>query len=319
MLPNVIIAGAPRSGTTSLFNYLTAHPQACGSNVKETRYLLDKDFYLSCPSSNYHQQGLSGYKSFFKHCPNSAKIIIEATPMYLYNQTPLEVLSNLDPAPEILFILRNPAYRAYSFYKFAYNYLTSIKSEFPFSQFIDLLQNYEQGNKLCSEEDNILKYFDNVICNILEEGKYEKYLKRWFELYDNRKIHVYLYEEFRKYPKKIIKDICSVLEIDFCFYDSYNFSIYNQSFFKLHPNLYRNMKKIERNLSNKVKNNNLLYSRVKNWQKKMLVFINFKQNKQFSIDNNTYQTILNLHNYYHQFNKDLEKIIDLDFSQWKID
>ena len=41
MLPNVVIAGAPKCGTTSLFAWLADHPDVCGSNVKEARYFLD--------------------------------------------------------------------------------------------------------------------------------------------------------------------------------------------------------------------------------------------------------------------------------------
>ena len=37
-LPNLVIAGVPKAGTTSLFNYLAQHPDICPSDVKETRY-----------------------------------------------------------------------------------------------------------------------------------------------------------------------------------------------------------------------------------------------------------------------------------------
>src|SRR3712207_9448996 len=37
-LPNLIIAGVGKGGTTSLFRYLGQHPQVCASRVKELRY-----------------------------------------------------------------------------------------------------------------------------------------------------------------------------------------------------------------------------------------------------------------------------------------
>jgi hypothetical protein len=45
-LPNLVIAGAPKCGTSSLFYWLADHPQACGSTVKETFYLMDEEHPL---------------------------------------------------------------------------------------------------------------------------------------------------------------------------------------------------------------------------------------------------------------------------------
>ena len=42
----LIIAGASKAGTTSVFNYLANHPQICASVAKETRFFLDLDYPL---------------------------------------------------------------------------------------------------------------------------------------------------------------------------------------------------------------------------------------------------------------------------------
>jgi len=44
-LPNLFIVGAPRSGTTSLYNYLKQHPEVFMSPIKEPHYFLRKDIY----------------------------------------------------------------------------------------------------------------------------------------------------------------------------------------------------------------------------------------------------------------------------------
>ncbi|MCP5333794.1 MAG: hypothetical protein H7A13_10650, partial [Pseudomonadales bacterium] len=51
-LPNLIIAGAPKCGTTSLFDYLVQHPQVGGSSVKETCYVMDRGYPLFKAQSN---------------------------------------------------------------------------------------------------------------------------------------------------------------------------------------------------------------------------------------------------------------------------
>ena len=63
--PNLIIAGAPKSGTSSLFSNLTAHPEVGGANKKETKYFLDKGYPLFSTDYNYYKKGLVGLAIFF--------------------------------------------------------------------------------------------------------------------------------------------------------------------------------------------------------------------------------------------------------------
>jgi hypothetical protein len=65
-LPNLIIGGAPKCGTSSLFQWLADHPEVCGSRVKEIFYLMDRDHPLLKAESNFHNHGLCGYESYFK-------------------------------------------------------------------------------------------------------------------------------------------------------------------------------------------------------------------------------------------------------------
>ena len=65
VLPNTIVAGAPKCGTTSVFRYLADHPEVCASNVKETRFLIDPGYPLFDAAANFSIHGLGGYERFF--------------------------------------------------------------------------------------------------------------------------------------------------------------------------------------------------------------------------------------------------------------
>lgn len=67
MLPNLIIIGAMKCGTTSLHNYLNLHPQICMSQDKEPEFFVEEKNW---------PKGLTWYESFF---PYTAKIIGEST------------------------------------------------------------------------------------------------------------------------------------------------------------------------------------------------------------------------------------------------
>src|SRR5262249_17888741 len=127
-LPNLIIAGAPKCGTGSLFKWLSDHPQVCGSRVKETFYLMDRGHPLLKYDSNFYTHGLDGYKAYFTHCNNCRKIIVEATTHYIYQKTALEVLSCLETKPQIIFVLRKPSSRVYSSYQYTKNNLANVES-----------------------------------------------------------------------------------------------------------------------------------------------------------------------------------------------
>ena len=112
--PNVIIAGAPKCATTSLYYWLSQHPKVCSSIRKETYYLMDKNYPLKNIYLNYHKDGIEGYRKIFPECLNEANIFLEATPDYLYQKTAIQVLSSLNPLPSIYFLLRKPSMRIFS-------------------------------------------------------------------------------------------------------------------------------------------------------------------------------------------------------------
>lgn len=216
--PNSIIAGAPKCGTTSLFHYLSSHPEVCASNIKETRYLLDEDYVLFNKKRNYFKDGIKGYKQFFNHCRiDQTKIIIEATPPYLYQKLPLKVLKDLPIKPKIIFILRNPADRIFSLYNFARNNMAVLDSKISFPQYIHFIET--KDSRLNDKP---------ILESAIEASKYINYLKKWYYIFDNKMI-ILLFEKLKSDPLDFMAKLCNFLEIDCDFYRKYIFPIKNKS------------------------------------------------------------------------------------------
>ena len=76
ILPNLIIGGSPKCGTSSLFYWLKDHPEICASDIKETGFLLDKVWSFN--EVNYITHGLEGYSRLFPSYKGE-KIVMEAT------------------------------------------------------------------------------------------------------------------------------------------------------------------------------------------------------------------------------------------------
>lgn len=155
-LPDVVIAGAPKCGSSSLFFWLAAHPSICASRKKETHFLRDRVTKHN-KDLNLHEHGLEAYPDLFPHCEKGT-LRTEATPAYLYDETPKRILAQADPPPSILFILREPADRLLSSYRFA-RYRRK-NTELSFREFAD-----PEGKKL---DRPILPY---------EQSCYSRYLK----------------------------------------------------------------------------------------------------------------------------------------------
>ena len=102
-LPNALIIGAAKAGTTSLFDWLSQHPAVAPSRIKEVKY-FDHNW----------SRGPAWYRAQFS--PKRHDVILEASPNYLWNGfVPTRVRALLG-SPKLIVLLRDPVDRAYSHY-----------------------------------------------------------------------------------------------------------------------------------------------------------------------------------------------------------
>jgi hypothetical protein len=221
MLPNGVIAGAPRCGTTSLFAWLAAHPEVCASNTKETMYLLDPTDPMFDKRHNYSGRGLEGYEAYFDDCSGAQALVLEATPMYLYQQTAVEVLSSLDPLPNIVFLFRKPSERSYSHFHYMQDTKARIDRSVTFREFVELAQN---------DDPRINKLSTGDASRVIAYSRYADYLPAWLERFPETHLHFFLFEELTRDPAAFAKTVAGLLAIDPTFYDSYDFRRKNKSF-----------------------------------------------------------------------------------------
>jgi hypothetical protein len=113
-LPDFIIIGAQKSGTTSLHSYLVQHPDIVSSFRKEVHFF---DGGLDPEIDNY-RHGEAWYRAQFPIVPKGAgyRKTFEASPLYIFNPPAPARIFNLVPEAKIIAILRNPSERAISHY-----------------------------------------------------------------------------------------------------------------------------------------------------------------------------------------------------------
>ncbi|MBY0278226.1 sulfotransferase [Candidatus Binatia bacterium] len=120
-LPDFVIVGAARCGTTSLYAYLREHPEVFMSPEKETDYFSLGDLPpedVPRNASAYRARTLADYERLFAGA-GSARAVGEASPTYLFYPRSAERMQRLLPEAKVVCILRDPVERAYSHFALA--------------------------------------------------------------------------------------------------------------------------------------------------------------------------------------------------------
>ena len=221
-LPNLIIAGAPKAGSSSLFHWLASHPDVYGAPCKETFFFIDRDSSLLKPEANYHLHGLDLYESFFPNCPDDAQIILEATPHYIYQQTALDFFAQCESQPHIVFLLRNPAKRVFSSFSFVQNYLNRLDSNLTFEEVTDLLldETGKLAERLDYEPDS---FFSEWLNTQLPNNRYYDFIAPWMKRFPKEKIHIILFEEMIANPRHTLTNLANNIGINSDFYQDFYF------------------------------------------------------------------------------------------------
>lgn len=197
-LPNLIIAGVPKAATTSLFTYLSTHPDICASTIKETQYFLPIRYGV------HELAPVEHYAKYFASCGNT-RYRMEATLGYLYGRRPLaEAMRDLLGEPRIVFMLRDPIARAFSFYKFE-------KGELRIAQDVTFDEYLNQCMALPNAERELRK---NNTYWAIDGGMYAKYLPDWYDIFDPSQIKVVFQEHLSSDPTALLADICAWLGLE---------------------------------------------------------------------------------------------------------
>jgi len=166
MLPTLIILGAQRGGTTSLFHYVTQHPQVQRAVTKEIHY-FDLNF----------SKGLSWYRAHFPRVSHGL-MTLDVSPYYIFHPEVPRRLKAVLPEAKFVVLLRNPVERSHS------HYWHMVKRGYERLSFSAALA--EEDNRLRGETERLqanARYvsFTHRNYSYLSRGFYAEQIERWFE------------------------------------------------------------------------------------------------------------------------------------------
>ncbi len=301
-IPDFLIIGAGKSGTTSLDNYLKQHPQIFISERKEPNffgYELNQLSDFSIKSEIDHYSGsvtnIDDYLQLFESASQN-QLKGETSNTYMYHQNAVVRISHYNPEVKIIAILRQPAERLYS--RFLH---LARENELPTENFSD-----------CMDKNSIWWWRNDLV----KEGFYGEHLSKYFETFASNQIKIFLFEDLQNDPVQLFKDIFDFLGIDSRFEP--NLSVeYNQSGFIKNKKLDAIfggkgivIKSIKRFLPDKIvialKNNIKIQQTIQSLRGKNLYKPKFEKELKKEITRSIYLDDI----------KKLEKLINRDLSHW---
>lgn len=208
MLPDIVIIGAQKSGTTSLYNYLIRHPHVARSTRTEVHFFDD-----------HFSKGERWYRGHFptrsygriRQLASGRRVYtIESSPSYLFHPLAAERASGTLPNARYVAVLRNPVDRAYSHYRM------ERRRGYEGLSFEGALE--AEGRRTEGEFERLrtgqiayshaFKHFSYVA-----RGRYADQLRRWFRHVDRDRVLVLCAERFWEEPAETFPRMTDFLDL----------------------------------------------------------------------------------------------------------
>lgn len=205
-MPNFLIIGAAKAGTTALYSYINQHPQVFMSSEKEPHFFAFEGEKVNFAGTAGEKEWLNRtaiadietYQQQFREVTKE-KAIGEASALYLYIPKAAERIRHHVPHAKLIVILRNPVERAYS--AFIFQKRDGLEPNLDFAQAL-------------KEEESRMKNNWVPIYYYQDMGFYYHQIKRYFDMFPQEQIKLYLHDDFILNPLRILQDAFQFLGVD---------------------------------------------------------------------------------------------------------
>ena len=208
LLPDYLIIGTQRGGTTSLYKYLVQHPETAHALTKEIRF-FDQNF----------ERGLGWYRSRFpsaghrdhvRRARGTRLVVGEASPDYMFHPHAPGRIARTLPRAKLIVLLRNPVDRAWSHY---WHQRTRGHESLPFEEAIA-----REPKRLAGELEKLLAdpsaaSYERHHHSYVERGLYAEQLQTWFGLFPRDRFLIERSEDFFEDPALVFKRVLDFLNL----------------------------------------------------------------------------------------------------------
>ena len=206
IMPNFLVIGAAKAGTTSIYHYLKQHPQVFLPACKEPRFFAFEEETLNYRAADGMEPRINttsithlrDYQQLFDGV-TAETAIGDISPIYLYSKKAPENIKRYIAGARMIVLLRDPVDRAFSNY--VYMLMRGMEPCKSFEEALD------------AEQRRIAENWAPLY-HYRERGFYHSQLSAYYRLFRSDQIRIYLFEELKHSPRQVCRDIFLFLGID---------------------------------------------------------------------------------------------------------
>lgn len=197
-LPDAVILGAQKCGTTSLHYYLVQHPGVTAPLRKEVHY-FDANF----------ERGEGWYRAHFG--PTDAPgVNLDSSPYYLFHPVVPQRLRDLLPQARLIVLLRDPVRRAYSHY---WHERDKGREKLSFEDAIAAEPGRIDAAHEALARGGIAHSVEHQHFSYLARGRYAEQLERWFATFPHEQFLILRFEDLAREPLAVLNRTLGFLEL----------------------------------------------------------------------------------------------------------
>jgi Sulfotransferase family len=226
--PDFFIAGAPRSGTTFMFEYLGQHPGVFAPERKEPQHFatdLDSGSYLD---SLTFVRDTDEYLGLFAGA-RADQLTGEGSTWYLYSSDAAANIKRANPDARIIAMLRHPVEMLYSLH--GRRFYAGSEDLPDFADALDAESDRRAGRRIPPRARNVKALFYRDV------GKYGEQLERYFDTFGRDRVHVVIFDDFTADPAAAYRGVVEFLGLDRSFEP--DFKVVNEAATRRSPRLQR--------------------------------------------------------------------------------
>lgn len=202
LLPNLFLVGAPRSGTTAMYNYLGQHPDVFMPWVKEPH------FFSADIRAPWNIQSEADYGALFTDS-GEARLAGDGSTHYLQSKVAAAAIKSFNANARIVAMLRNPVDMTYSLH----GHLVHTGTE-PLTSFADALRQEPERLELLRP---LRRGYPALGACYRDCADYAPQLSRYMSEFGRDAIKVVTYDDFAADPIAAAKEIYSFIGVDDAF------------------------------------------------------------------------------------------------------
>lgn len=202
-MPDFLVIGAARAGTTALYEALWPHPDICLSRAKETNFFAyaNLDLDVQGPGADFINNAvtrLDAYRKQYDHA-RPGQVLGEICPLYLYEPAAPRNIKEMAPDARLVAILRNPIDQAWSHFLYARHFAVE-----PEADFVKALH--------LEEERRAARW--QPLFGYSRFPRYGEQLARYLALFPREQILILDYDDYRRDNRAVQAEICRFIGAD---------------------------------------------------------------------------------------------------------